>query len=135
MTIWTEKEVEFLRENPDVFEQARNPRDLVNKISGFTQYFFDIGQATKMAFAWAEAKGGYGLALKFRKDKDSNTLADLYLVNYYNTYRMGTFYTYGNTQIDLLRRAERYFDNSVGIANPKAVYPNLWSSLERIIMR
>ena len=71
--IWTKKEIEFLRENPKVFEQARNPRDLVDKISEFTKYFFDLSQATKMAFAWAEAKGGYGVALKFRKDKDGNT--------------------------------------------------------------
>lgn len=133
--IWKPNELEFLRENPEVFEQARNPRDLVDRVSGFTKYFFDIGQATKMAFAWAEAKGGYGLALKFRKDKDGNTLADLYLSDQYSTYRMGTFYTYGNTQTDLLLRIEKYFDNSVGISNPKAVYTNLWSSLERIIMR
>ena len=133
--IWRPNELEFLRENPEVFDQARNPRDLVDKISSFTKYFFDIGQATKMAFAWAEAKGGYGVALKFRKDKDKNTLADLYLSDQYSTYRMGTFYTYGTTQIDLLQRVEKYFDNSMGIANPKAVYPNLWSSLEKVIMR
>ena len=133
--IWTQKELEFINEHPEVFEQARNPRDLVDKVSGFTKYFFDISQATKMAFAWAEAKGGYGVALKFRKDGDLNTLADLYLSDQYSTYRMGTFYTYGNTQTDLLKRIEKYFDNSVGIVNPRAVYPNLWSSLEKVIMR
>jgi hypothetical protein len=134
--IWTEKEVEFLRENPDVFEQARNPRDLVNKISGFTKYFSDIGQATKMAFAWAEAKGGYGLALKFRKDAHNNTLADIYLSGPANsTYRMNSFYTKGDTGVDLLRRVERYFDSHVGIANPSAVFPVLWESLSTDIPR
>lgn len=134
--IWTEKEVEFLRENPDVFEQARNPRDLVDKISGFTKYFFDISQVTKMAFAWAEANGKYRLGLKFRKDAQNNTLADIYLSDpAKSTYRMGSFYTIGDTGVDLLRRAERYFDSSVGIANPKVVFPVLWESLSMDILR
>ena len=133
--VWTKNEKEFIEEHPEVFEQARNPRDLIDKISSFTKYYFDLGQATKMAFAWAEVKGGYTVSLRFRKDKNGNTLCDFYLSDQYNSYLMSTFYTYGNTQIDLLRRIEKYFDNSMGIANPSAVYPNLWKEIEKITLR
>jgi hypothetical protein len=136
MGLWNQRELEFLTEHPEVFENAEFPWEIVDSAIKFTKYHLEHNSAVKMALAWAEVKGQWSLALHTRSSSSMDRKVDLFLTNGLSKYSIGSFLGYsGDSQEDLIRRIKILFSLTLGISNPDKVIPKLWSGLMKVILR
>lgn len=58
---WTKRQLEFLEEHPEVFDEAEDPTALFRKISSFTKYHLNEGEVLDLVLGWVEARK-FGIA-------------------------------------------------------------------------
>lgn len=58
---WTKRQLEFLEEHPEVFDEAEDPSALFRRIGSFTKYPLGVNEAVVLVLGWVEARK-FGIA-------------------------------------------------------------------------
>lgn len=133
---WTSTQLKFLKEHPEVFEEAEDPSGLARKIGSFTAYHFNEVEVAVLVLAWAEVRGLIDVIGSVGYTPTGNKVLRLYLrgpvVN--DDYKFLTVQVYDHFSKDQIIEAIRSGFES-GYLFPLSDLPFIEKSIEKLIKR
>ena len=73
---WTTTQKRFMKDHPEVFEEAEDPSQLERTIYKFTAYHWNDGEVLTLVLGWAEVRQ-FGVAFSGKIIKKANGLSHL----------------------------------------------------------